>query len=114
MNHYYEYNEDGEEIAVPYEGDRLPSPGHYRFIKGKWWKMEDKARREADYINVGNGVESPLDGKFYTCGRAYADHAKAHNCVLVGNDFNSKRQKRLETMAAKRAAAEKSVNLNTI
>lgn len=56
---------------------------------------------------MGTGIVSPLDGKTYYSRKAYDEHAKRHDCVLVGSDFASKRQKRLDSMAAKQAASEK-------
>lgn len=99
MPHFYQYNDAGEKEAIEYEGDRLPSPGHYRYIKGEWWKLDKPQIQESAYIAVGDGVKSPLDDKVYTNGYAYADHAKAQNAQFVGNDFASNRQARQERMA---------------
>lgn len=112
MPFYYQFDEYGNEIEFEYQGNRLPSPGHYKYRGGKWWKLEKPQLSGDNYINVGDGVVSPIDGKLYTSGRAYADHAKQHDCVLVGNDFASKRAKRLETRAAKQAAKEKATKSN--
>lgn len=56
---------------------------------------------------VRDGVKSPLDDKVYYSRKAYDDHAKRHDSVLVGSDFQSKRQYRLDKMAAKKEAADK-------
>ena len=34
-------------------------------------------------------VRSVLDGKVYSSRRHYNDHVKAHDCRIVGNDFNN-------------------------
>ena len=101
---YYQYDEYGNETAVEYEGNRLPSPGYYKLGKdGKWWKQQT-VPKSSDYINVGDGVVSPIDDKFYSCGRAYADHAKRNDLVLVGSDYGSLRKKRLDKIAEKQAS----------
>lgn len=102
MGCYYKYNEAGEEVKVEFEGVRFPEHGRYRLCKdGRWWRLDEGARKEADYINVGEGVKSPIDDKFYTNGYAYADHAKAHNLTLIGNDYASRTQARQERIAEK-------------
>lgn len=63
---------------------------------------------------MAGGVKSPIDDKVYYDRKSYEEHAKRHDCVLVGNDFASKRQKRLEKRAAKKAAAEKAAKGNLI
>lgn len=63
---------------------------------------------------VRGGVRSPIDDKVYYDRKSYEEHAKRHDCVLVGNDFASKRAKRLETRAAKQAAKEKATKGNLV
>ncbi len=102
------YDDNGLEVAVEYEGTRLPNPGHYRLCSdGKWWKLDKPQLAGDNYISVGSGVKSVLDDKVYTNGYAYADHLKKNNAVLIGNDFASRAAARQERMAA-RAEAKKS------
>jgi hypothetical protein len=39
---------------------------------------------------MGDGVESPITGEFFTNRRTYEDHLKDEGCEIIGNDYTGR------------------------